>query len=133
MGTVNSNFLPTTTGLSLGSQSQRWLLNGQQPLTVGPAIAVPFSASPTFTSSVGGLVVFSMTLTNNVTSSSLTLPTAALVIFQITQDATGNRTFAWAPNVFGGGTVQGPAGQIYTQHFYFDGTNAWALGPGGTV
>jgi hypothetical protein len=133
VGTVATNFYPVTSGLSLGSQAQRWLLNGQAPLTVGPPVAVPFSATPAFTATIGGLVVFSMTITGNVTASALTLPTAALVIFQLTQDATGNRTFAWPPNLFGGGTVQGPAGQVYTQHFYFDGTNAWALGPGGTV
>jgi hypothetical protein len=133
VGTVATNFYPVTSGLSLGSQAQRWLLNGQAPLTVGPPVAVPFSVSPTFTSSVGGLVVFSMTLTGNVVSSSLALPSAAIVIFQISQDGTGSRTFAWPANVNGGGTVQGPAGQVFTQHFYFDGTNAWALGPGGTV
>jgi hypothetical protein len=129
MGTFNANILPTTTGLSLGSSTQQWLLNGTKAL-VSQVNPIPFSASPVFLGT-SPFSIFTMTLTGNVTSSSLNVP-IGLVIFQFTQDSTGSRTFVWPASVNGAATVQGPANQVFTQIFYYDGTNAWALGPGVT-
>ncbi len=57
-------------------------------------LAVAFSATPTFDASVAD--TFTMTLTGNVTSSTITNPVAGKVIrFILTQDATGGWTFAF--------------------------------------
>lgn len=57
-------------------------------------IAVPFSATPVFDASQGN--TFAITLTGNVTSSSLVnMSNGQIVNFIIHQDATGGRTMAW--------------------------------------
>lgn len=127
MGMVNANFLPATTGLSLGTQNQQWLVNGF-PALVQQTITVPFSSTPAFVSTAPS-AVFVITLTANVTSSTFSgLP--GIFVFQIKQDVSGGRTFTW-PTSFQQPTVIGSAAnQVTTQIFYFDGANAWALGPG---
>jgi len=127
MGTFNANILPTTTGLSLGSSTQQWLLNGTKAL-VSQVNPIPFSASPVFLGT-SPFSIFTMTLTGNVTSSSLNVP-IGLVIFQFTQDSTGSRTFAWPVNFQQPGAIGSTANQVTTQLFYFDGVSAWPLGPG---
>jgi hypothetical protein len=129
VGTVNANFLPNTTGLSLGSQVQKWLLNGQQPMTIGSPVTVTFSSTPLF-SSTGGFTVFAITLSGNVTSSTLTVTSPGVLIFQITQDGTGGHTFTWPANVIGGFNIDTTASINNFQYFYFDGTNAHALTSG---
>ncbi len=92
---------------------------------------VTYSATPTFT----GLAqnqLFKMTLTGNVTSSTLVmtgLSTPATVTFEITQDGAGSHTFAWPTNVLGAAVVSGTASQTTNQTFTWDGTNAVAVGP----
>jgi hypothetical protein len=93
------------------------------------ATAVTYSATPTFTATTS-FQLFTMTLTGNVTSSTLTpwtLP--SVVVFELTQDATGNRTFAWPSNVIGGAVIGNLANQKTVQEFLWDGSNAIALGP----
>jgi hypothetical protein len=126
-GMINANLLPASSGLSLGSQVQRWLLNGGAPLVV-QANAVPYSSTLIF-SATSPLSIFTLTLTGPVTSSSLSAP-AGILIFQITQDAVGGRTFAWPPNFKQPTTIGHVASQVTMQLFYFDGTSAWPLGPG---
>lgn len=102
------------------------------PLTQSTAVA--FSATPTFTA-VSQNQLFSMTLTGNVTSSTLTMTGIAapsLLTFELTQDGTGGRTFAWPANVIGAVAPTLSANAITTQHFVWDGTNARAAGPGMT-
>jgi hypothetical protein len=123
---VNSNFLPATTGLSLGSSVQQWLLNGNPAFYLN-SVSTTFSTTPVFISSAP-FSVFTITLTGNVTFSTLNaIP--GLMIFQITQDAAGNRIFTWPTNFQQPGLIGTTANQVTTLLFYFDGTNAWPLAP----
>src|SRR5262249_32257457 len=93
--------------------------------------AVAFNATPTFTA-VSQRQLFTVTLNGNVTSSTLvssgiTPPTE--ITFELTQDATGGRTFAWPANVSGGVVPIGSAPNSVTlQQFMWDGTKAVAIG-----
>jgi hypothetical protein len=93
---------------------------------------VTFSATPTFTAAT--FSAFKLTLTGNVTSSTLSGATAGqTLVFEIIQDATAGRTFVWPTNVKGGMDVFNAGGltnQVATQLFYYDGTNAYALTSG---
>jgi hypothetical protein len=89
---------------------------------------VTFSTTPTFDASLGNTQV--ITLTANVTGSTLSNAVAGQwLVFDIIQDATGGRTFVWPTNVKGAGTINGTANQHQVQMFYYDGTNAYAVGP----
>jgi hypothetical protein len=93
---------------------------------------IAFSATPAFPA-VSQIQLFEITLTGNVTSSTLTLAglvAPAIIIFEITQDATGGRTFAWPANVLGGAVINAGANETTSQLFYYDGTNVIALGAG---
>lgn len=90
-----------------------------------------FSATPAFDFSTTN--VQTITLTANVTSSSLTGCTAGkMITFDIVEDGTGGWTFAWPSTVHGGGTITTTAGEHNRQTFYCDGTGngdtAWATG-----
>lgn len=92
---------------------------------------VTFSATPTFNASLGNTQ--KITLTGNVTSSTLSNATTGQTInFLICQDATGGRTFVWPTNVKGGMTIGSTLSTCSAQDFIFDGTNAYAVGPGVT-
>jgi hypothetical protein len=97
-----------------------------------PALnAMSFSATPTF--NAGVYDSFSMTLTGNVISSTISNPTAGQTItFILTQDATGGRTFTYASNVRGWSNVDTNANAVTVQSFIWDGTNWRATGPGST-
>jgi hypothetical protein len=80
---------------------------------------------------------FTLTLTGNVTSSSITgLSPGQVVTFVISQDATGGRTFAWPTyvngnlnyTVRGAGTIGAVANKASSQRFMFDGSTLWAIG-----
>lgn len=98
---------------------------GTAPLTT----AVTFSATPTFTATSQDQL-FTMTLTGNVTASTLVmtgLPTPSLVTFQLTQDATGSRTFAWPPNVENPPVVTGTANAVTVAQFVWNGTDLYPV------
>lgn len=132
MPSYNTNVLPTSTGLNLGASNQQWnaflnLLNNGTPVSQSVQ-TITFSATPSFSTSAP-ISVFALTLIGNVTSSTFS-GVPGLVIFQITQDATGGRTFAW-PLHFNQPIVPGiNANAVTTQLFYFDGATAWPLTPG---
>jgi hypothetical protein len=91
--------------------------------------SVTFSATPTFDASLGNTQ--KITLTGNVTSSTLSNATAGQALyFLICQDATGARTFVWPTNVQGATTIGSTASTCTAQSFVFDGTNAYALAAG---
>lgn len=93
--------------------------------------AVTFSATPTFDAQ--SYSVFKITLTGNVTSSSLPNQAAGETLkFIICQDASGSRTFAWPTNALGGMTIGATASKCSAQEFISDGTNAYALTSGVT-
>lgn len=93
--------------------------------------AVGFTATPVFDASTFALPTFTMTLTGNVTSSSVTNPiNGQRIAFIITQDATGSRAFAWPANFRSASTVAPDANSVSVQEFIYDGTNWRATSPG---
>jgi len=96
----------------------------------GAYTSVSFSATPTFTASSNTNSSFSITLTGNVTSSTLASAAAGQYLaFKICQDGTGGRTFAW-PTGFSAATTVFPTLSTCTeQAFFWDGSNAQPLGP----
>lgn len=88
---------------------------------------VTFSATPTFNASQAG--TFVMTLTGNVTSSTLASPTVGEdVLFILSQDGTGSRTFVWPSNVVGAPTIKSAASSVTTFYCQYDGTNCNSVG-----
>jgi hypothetical protein len=95
---------------------------------LGSLTTVAFSATPTFDASTAAS--FKLTLTGNVTSSTLTNAVAGEPVnFEICQDATGGRTFVPPANVLSMGTIVSTANACSTQEFWFDGSNAVSSGP----
>lgn len=89
-------------------------------------VTVTFSATPTFDASKAN--VFKLTLTGNVTSSTLSNAlTGQDLIFELCQDGTGGRTFVAPANVLGFLAISSTASACTTQEFIFDGTNAQPL------
>lgn len=96
---------------------------------VFPGTTVSFSATPNF--NAASFSTFKMTLTGNVTSSTLTgAATDQLIVFEITQDGIGSHTFAWPANVQNPPTIKSAAGAKTVVAFIFDGSNAWPLEDG---
>jgi hypothetical protein len=100
-----------------------------QKATVSGLNSVAFSAAPDFDAALGNTQ--KIVLTDDVTSSTLSNAAAGQTFnFLICQDGRGHHAFAWPANVRGAMTV-GPAGSTCSaQSFIFDGTNAYATGPG---
>jgi hypothetical protein len=92
-------------------------------------IVTQSGASATFDAGLGN--TFEMTLTGNVTSSTLAnVQPGQWLAFIICQGGSGGPwTFAWPSNVFGGGTIGAVGGNCSTQTFYASGSNAWAVSP----
>ena len=94
---------------------------------LGTLNTVTFSATPIFDASTAS--TFKLTLTGNVTSSTLTNVVAGEPLaFEICQDATGGRTFAPPANVQGWVTIPTAANACVLETFIYDGTNAVADG-----
>jgi len=93
---------------------------------------VSFSSTPTFTVTASTSIQdFQITLTGNVTSSTLSLASATSgqdIGFKICQDATGGRSFVWPANVINPGILLTTASVCNKQIFRYDGTNAVAFG-----
>ena len=90
---------------------------------------VTYSATPTFTCNSNTVNSFKITLTGNVTSSTLASCTSGqFVNFSICQDGSGNHTFAWPSNVSLASTIDATASGCSNQSFIFDGSNAVPIG-----
>lgn len=106
---------------------------GSQPAYV----TTSFNTTPTFTPPAPGQCVFAITLTGDVTSSTINLAGVAAGAFFtwiIIQDATGGRSFTWPPNVFGGSVIDASASpnSVFVQNFAFNGTGVYAISAGNT-
>lgn len=113
---------------STGPVTARRIVPGDFPLP----LAVPFSATPAFDGTSSDS--FTMTLTGNVTASSVTNAVAGnTYTFVLTQDGTGGRTFAWPANFRGASTIAPEAGYVSVQQFFYDGSKFRAVGPGLTT
>jgi hypothetical protein len=90
--------------------------------------AVTFSSTPTFNSSAS--TYFRMTLTANVTSSTISNSVAGgITYFNLCQDSTGGRTFAWPTTVLNPPTIGSAASACTSASFIYDGTNWRELAP----
>ena len=119
-----------TNNLIFGRKSGTAALWANGAVTSGMS-TVAFSATPTFDASLGNTQ--KITLTGNVTSSTLSNAMAGEMInFVVCQDATGSRTLVWPSNIKGAMTIGSAPSTCNVQSFVFDGTNAYALGPGST-
>jgi len=114
---------------------QQWSIDGVNANTIHGTLvvgtsSVTFSATPTFDASLG--TIFTITLTGNVTSSTISNPTSGQVVhFYIAQDVTGGRTFVFPANVqLRGGiyTIASAASAVSILKIYYDGTNWRELG-----
>lgn len=113
-----------TTGYVLTATDNSTGCDWEAPSTGSSVSAVSFSATPTFSGASGAVRTFTMTLTGNVTSCTLSGLTAGQVItFVFTQDGTGGRTVACA-GLTGLGTVSGVASKIDEQTFYATSSSA---------
>ena len=119
--------LAYTIVLKTSADVQQWSVDGvisgdlETALVIGTT-AVTFSSTPTFDSSTASY--FSITLTGNVTSSTISNASDGRIIyFNICQDSTGSRTFTWPASVLTAPTV-GPGPSVCTSvSFIYDGTN----------
>jgi hypothetical protein len=94
---------------------------------IAPRVVVTFSATPNFNAAIASS--FDIALTGNVTSSSLSGAQAGqVIIFAITQDGVGSRTFVWPTNVKNPNSIDPGAGKKSVQAFWYDGTNAYPIG-----
>lgn len=84
---------------------------------------VSFSATPTFDASISDS--FKMTLTGNVTSSTLIgMESGVTLKFEICQDGTGSRTFAWPSQMVGPIAILSSPNVCTVEFFHYDGTSA---------
>ena len=91
---------------------------------------VPFSATPTFTCVSNTVEVFQITLTGNVTNSTLSCVSVVgnpSISFKICLDGSAH-TFVPPANVIGMTTIGSTANACYVQDFYWDGANAQVRG-----
>ena len=129
--TGNFNLSINTGGsgnLKLGTGNNSAAVNVVNGLSLSSS-TVTFSATPTF--NTGEFSIFYLTLTGNVTSSSMSNALTGMIeTFIICQDATGGRTFVWPATFRGAPTVTSTASKCTTQAFVTpDGTN-WFASPG---
>lgn len=90
---------------------------------------VTYSATPTFTAS--SYNSFKITLTGNVTSSTLSGASAGQHLrFLIYEDGTGGHAFVWPPEIKGGMSIVTDANTWNMQTFFCDGTYCYAESAG---
>jgi hypothetical protein len=121
-------------GYSSNLSLQNWGITGSTGQarfdggTVTGINTVSFSATPTFAGTLGNTQ--KITLTANVTSSTLTATAGQNLNFIICQDATGGRTFVWPANMKGTMAVGTNPSTCSSQSFSYDGANAYATSTG---
>lgn len=113
----------TCNGTAVGS-----LIWSQEPVITTPSFggtvqSVTFSTTPSFDASVAQF--FDLTLTGNVTSSTITNAVSGSVVqFKICQDGTGSRTFVWPGTVSAPPIISNGASDCTYSAFRYSGT-AW--------
>lgn len=131
--TVGDFFFRTDTGATKACTSANTWTTLAGGGTAGPVYTTTaYSATPTFTVSTSTPQGFFITLTGNVTSSTLSTGSATTgqeIWFNVCQDGTGGRTFVWPTNVLGAGTISSTLSVCSRQLFRWDGSNAVAASP----
>ncbi len=112
LSTLTFSVLVGTIGGSTSSMidiSEIWIQPANVNANLGAlAVAVPYSASPTFDFSLGATQI--ITLTGNVTASVAANVAQAIYTIVVQQDATGGHTFTWPSNFRGAGPISAAAG-----------------------
>lgn len=122
----------TQTGTGSASAAPVWQTAAAAGIAPFTFNAVTFSATPAFAFG-SGATTFEITLTGNVTSSTVSAAAAGQgATFIICQDATGSRTFAWPAGFKGTMTIGSTASKCSVQNFVYDGTNYYATAAGVT-
>jgi hypothetical protein len=122
VGAAVANFIANTLSENVLDDGNLANLTAQFTAAVSQAGSgietVAFSGTPTFNAAL--FTKFDMTLTGNVTASSLVgQQPGQLIYFVIHQDGTGGRTFAW-PSAVPGGTIDPGVSKTSTQGFLVD-------------
>jgi hypothetical protein len=132
MPSFNTPVLPSTPGLALGSPSMPWSIFSTQTVAIfGNTVVntIPWSATPILDASSASAI--EIVLSGDVTAatfvSSASTGYVQLVVFYITQDATGGRKWTWPGNFHGCQNVDGvnlvmAANQVMVQTVYWSGT-----------
>lgn len=132
LAAITHQFLTSisTSGVPTQAQPAFSDLSGiQLPAQQPGLLVVTFSATPAFNAAASNS--FQITLTGDVSSSTVTNPTAGQTItFIIIQDATGSRTFAFPANFKGATAIDSVANHVSVQSFIYDGTNWRATSAG---
>jgi len=117
----------TTLNMTAGLQCADNAGTSRTDCRLGTFTTLAFSATPIFDASTAA--TFKLTLTGNVTSSTLSGAVAGEPLaFLVCQDATGGRTFVPPTNVLGWVTIPTSANACVLETFIYDGTNAQADG-----
>ncbi len=114
-----------------GSQSGYCVveIGGGGTIQTGGVNAVAFSATPSFNLSAGWTQT--ITLTGNVTSSSVSAPIKGInYTFEVCQDGTGSRAFTWPTGFHGAMNVGSAASLCNAQTFTYDGSAYYATSTG---
>lgn len=133
-GALYTMRLKASGGTNCASGTQQYTINGIGGGASQTVTPVPYSPTPQFIDTAQNQL-FTMTLTGDAVSlplSAATVQPPGLVTWQITQDGVGGHLFTWPANVIGGATIGSSAGQVTTQMFIWNGTNATAIGPATT-
>lgn len=134
VGTLYTLVIKSFGGINCASGSTLYQVNGLGGGATTQTVVVPYSVTPSFTASAQN-TLFQITLVGDAVSLPLAtvgLLSPAYITFQITQDATGGRSFTWPTNMIGGALIGPAPNQVTTQEFIWNGTTATALGPGVT-
>ena len=130
--TTSTLNLLTQTGTGTVSAAPLWQTASAAGIAPFTFKSVTFSATPAFAFG-SGATTFEITLTGNVTSSTVTAATAGQgATFIICQDATGSRTFTWPAGFKGTMTIGTTASKCNAQSFVYDGTSYYAIAAGVT-
>ncbi len=122
----------TQTGTGSASAAPIWQTTAAAGIAPFTFKSVTFSATPAFAFG-SGATTFEITLTGNVTSSTVSGAAAGQSsTFIVCQDATGSRTFAWPASFHGAMTIGTTASKCNVQTFAYDGTTYFATAAGST-
>ena len=116
-------FVQIITGTSTLSMPDVLLPNDPGSGFVTGFSSVSYSSTMTFDSALA--TIYTVTLTGNVTSSSVTNASSGrILVFDICQDSTGGRTFSWPSNFVDPPQILGGASQCTTESFFYD-SSSW--------
>jgi len=128
--TTSTMNLLTQTGTGSASAAPVWQTASAAGIAPFTFKSLSFSATPSF-SYGSGETMFEITLTGNVTSSTVSGAAAGqAATFIICQDSTGSRTFTWPAGFKGQMTIGTTASKCNTQSFVYDGTSYYATTQG---